>query len=133
MSQAPDGGASLEVDAQNAAAKILPAISMNITLTPSAPHGFASAGNLGTVAKVQIDGDAFPDVEVVQYRRGEDPRFLAKSTHRYPGGAIWNLNPLAPDRHEVWVDGDAGTSSPGSDLRLTKKGCQILFAPWFCS
>jgi hypothetical protein len=52
---------------------------------------------------VTTDRDAYPDFEVVQYRRNSDPRFLAKdgSSRVGPGAMV----PPYPNSRKTWIDG----------------------------
>lgn len=94
-------GVQLEYGGRDALAPWAPAVNGKVGI------GFESGG-----VRVTTDRDAYPHFEVVQYKRGADPVFLARDRH-YGGPML--MAPPAPNSHLSWFNGQLTPSILGND------------------
>jgi hypothetical protein len=82
---------------------------LNSVLICCAVNGTLEVTFSGDDVTMAITGDAYPDFESVQYRRGVLPRDLGHSVCAVTSGLA--SIPEVSDRHEVWVNGFARQST----------------------
>jgi RHS repeat-associated protein len=105
----PGGGNGVSVNAINGGL-VVDYSGLNSLLFCCTVHGRVTMRMTGSSTYVNLNGNRYPNFEVIQYSTNSDPRFLAQSSEG-PGGGINTMPGIQGFRDETWVNGNMTSSS----------------------